>query len=234
MTSIQDGNGSARGAELAGVTRIVLRPIGSPLPLGILALVPAGILMGVLQLGGMPVTQTKTVALLMLGFVVPLQLIAAIFCFLARDTVAGTGLALFGGTWLATALALMSGQPGVRSQALGVFLLCVGGTMAVLVSGAAFGKVGPALVLVVGATRFIRTGLYELIGGSGLEHAAAIVGLALAAVALYSAVATEIEDVRGEAKLPIGRRHMAREALEAPFHRQLEGIEQEAGVRQQL
>jgi succinate-acetate transporter protein len=222
------------GGELAGLTRIVLRPIGSPLPLGILALAPAGVLMGVLQLGGMPVTQAKTVALLLLGFVVPLQLLASILAFLARDTVAGTGLALFGGTWLATALALLSGQPGARSQALGVFLLCVGATMIVLIGGAAFGKFGPALVLVLGAVRFGVSGLYELIGGTGLEHAAAIIGLALAAAALYSALATEIEDVQGELKLPMGRRNLAREAFEGPFDRQLERIEREAGVRQQL
>jgi succinate-acetate transporter protein len=220
--------------ELAGLTRIVLRPIGSPLPLGILALVPAGVMMGVLQLGGMPVTQTKTVALLMLGFVVPLQIVASILCFLARDTVAGTGLALFGGTWLATSLALMSGQPGARSQALGVFLLCVGGTMVVLIAGASFGKFGPALVLVLGATRFGVSGLYELIGSTGLEHAAAIIGFGLAGAALYSALATEVEDVRGELKLPMGRRKLAREAFEGPFESQLERIEREAGVRQQL
>jgi succinate-acetate transporter protein len=233
MTAHRDGV-PAGGGDLAGLTRIVLRPIGSPLPLGILALVPAGVLMGVLQLGGMPVTETKTIALLMLGFVVPLQLVASIFSFLARDTVAGTGLALFGGTWLATALALMSGQPGARSDALGVFLLCVGGTMVVLIAGASFGKFGPALVLVIGAVRFAVSGLYELIGGIGLEHAAAIIGLALAGAALYSALATEVEDVQGELKLPMGRRNLAREAFEGPFDRQLQRIEREAGVRQQL
>jgi uncharacterized protein len=219
---------------IASSTRIVLRPIGSPLPLGILALVPAGVLMGVMQLGGIPVTETKTVAFLMLGFVVPLQLIAAVLSFLARDTIAGTGLGLFAGTWLATALALLAGPPGARSHALGVFLLCVGGSMVVLVAGASFGKIGPALVMVLGATRFVVSGLYELLGGTTLEHAGAIVGLVLAGVALYSALATEVEDVQGETKLPIGRRALAAEALQGPFERQLERIEHEAGVRQQL
>jgi succinate-acetate transporter protein len=222
------------GVQTAAVTRIVLRPIGSPLPLGVLALVPAGALMGVMQLGGIPVSETKTVALMLLGFVVPLQLIASVLSFLARDTIAGTGLGLFGGTWLATALALMSGQPGTRSHALGVFLLCVGGSMVVLVAGASFGKLGPALVMVVGAARFVISGLYELLGGTGLEHAGAVVGLVLAGVALYSALATEVEDVQGETKLPLGRRAMAAEALSGPFERQLERSEHEAGVRQQL
>jgi hypothetical protein len=229
-SSARDGH----GVQTAAISRIVLRPIGSPLPLGVLALVPAGAVMGVLQLGGIPVSETKTVAFLLLGFVVPLQLIASVLSFLARDTIAGTGLGLFGGTWLATALALMAGPPGARSHALGVFLLCVGASMVVLVAGASFGKLGPALVMVFGAARFVISGLYELLGGTGLEHAGAIVGLGLAGVALYSALATEVEDVQGETKLPIGRRAMAAEALSAPFERQLEGIEHEAGVRQQL
>jgi len=226
------GNGGP--VQTAQISRIVLRPIGSPLPLGVLALVPAGVVMGVMQLGGIPVSETRTVAFLLLGFVVPLQLVASVLSFLARDTIAGTGLGLFGGTWLATALALMAGPPGARSHALGVFLLCVGASMVVLVAGASFGKLGPALVMVFGAARFVISGLYELLGGTGLEHAGAIVGLGLAAVALYSALATEIEDVQGETKLPLGRRAMAAEALTGPFERQLERIEHEAGVRQQL
>jgi uncharacterized protein len=106
--------------------------------------------------------------------------------------------------------------------------------MVVLVAGASFGKIGPALVMVLGATRFVVSGLYELLGGTTLEHAGAIVGLVLAGVALYSALATEVEDVQGETKLPIGRRALAAEALQGPFERQLDRIEHEAGVRQQL
>jgi succinate-acetate transporter protein len=219
---------------IASSTRIVLRPIGSPLPLGILPLVPAGVLLGVMQLGGIPVSETKTVAFILLGFVVPLQLIASVLSFLARDTIAGTALGLFAGTWLATALALMAGPPGSRNHALGLFLLCVGGSMVVLVAGASFGKLGPALVMVLGSARFVVAGLYEILGGTTLEHAGAIIGLVLAGVALYSALATEVEDVQGETKLPLGRRAMAAEALQGPFDRQLERIEHEAGVRQQL
>jgi uncharacterized protein len=89
------------------------------------------------------------------------------------------------------------------------------------------------LVITVGATRFVLTGLYELTASTGVEHAAAVVGFALAGVALYSALATEIEDVRGT-KLPIGRRGVAKAALEEPLESQLARIEHEAGVREQL
>src|SRR4051794_28522703 len=127
-------------------TRIILRPIGSPLPLGLLALVPAGVMLSCQQVGAIDATELKTIAYLLLGFVVPLQLVACIFGFLARDSVAGTGLGLFAGAWLGSALTLLNAQPGTTSHAFGVFLLSVGAAMVVLVAGAAFGKVGPALV----------------------------------------------------------------------------------------
>lgn len=56
----------------------------------------------------------------------------------------------------------------------------------------------------------------------------------LAAVALYTALATEVEDVTGERKIPIGRKNLAADAFDAPFARQIETLEHEAGVRQQL
>src|SRR5436189_292012 len=84
------------------------------------------------------VNALKTIAYLLLGFVVPLQLIACVFAFLARDSVAVTGLGLFAGAWLASGLTLLNAQPGTTSHAFGVFLLSIGACMVVLVSGAAF------------------------------------------------------------------------------------------------
>jgi uncharacterized protein len=149
--------------------------------------------------------------------------------------VAGSALGLFAGAWLATALTMLSApKPGATSDALGAFLITLAAAMLVLVAGASFGKAGPALVIVVGAARFLVTGLYEIDGSSGLEHAAAVIGFVLAGAALYSALATAVEDVQGYAKLPLGRRARALDALEAPFDRQLDALEHEAGVRQQL
>lgn len=230
-----DGEGRiAGGRDLTSVVRIALRPIGSPLPLGILALVPASVTLAILQLGGISVRQSATVGLLLLAFVFPLQLVTSILAFLGRDSVVGTGLGLFAGTWLITGLQLIVSAPGSRSPALGVFLLSVAACFAVVVAGAAMGKAGTAAVLTVGAARFVLTGLYEMVGGSGLEHAVAICGLGLAVAALYVALATLLEDARGETKLPLARRDMARQALDAGFEEQLERLEHEAGVRQQL
>src|SRR4051794_32949617 len=160
----RDGSGNGAPLGVANM-RVNLRPIGSPLPLGILALIPAGVTLSVLQIGGLQGSEGATVALVLIAFVGPLQLITSGLSFLARDTVAGTAaLGLFAGAWLATGLTLMSLPPGATSPALGVFLISVAACFLLLVAGAAFGKAGPAIVIVVGAARFLLAGLYEIDG----------------------------------------------------------------------
>lgn len=222
------------GRGVAARTRIVLRPIGSPLPLGLLALATSSLLLSCLQIGAFPVSEGATVALLMLGFAVPLQLIAMVLCFLARDTVGGSAVGIFAGAWLGSGLVLLSLAPGATSSVFGVFLLSIGVALLILVIGALGGKAGPAVVMMVGSARFLLAGLYELTGSIGVKHAAAIVGFVPVATAAYSALATAIEDIYGHTMLPIGRRGRAAAAIEGDFGDQLAGLEHEAGVRQQL
>jgi succinate-acetate transporter protein len=212
----------------------VLRPLGSPLPLGLLALAVAGLMFSLLSVGALAQSDGMTVAIVVLAFAVPLQLLACIFSLLARDTVAGTAMGLFAGAWLTAAISGLTSAPGSTDAALGAFQLAVSACLLVLVCGAAFGKAGPAAVVVVGAARFAVAGLYEITGDTGLEHAGGAIGFVLVAVALYSALATELEDVQGRPVLPLGRRAKAMDAVAAPFESQLERIEHEAGVRQQL
>lgn len=232
-SGVRDRNAPDSG--IAPYTRVTLRPIGSPLPMGLLALMCAVLLLSLGQVGALPAEEGRTVALILVGFVVPLMLVSSIFSFLARDTVAGTALGLFTGAFLVIALGTLSApSPQATSDALGVFLIALAAAMLVLVAGASFGKAGPAAVIVVGSARFLVNGLYEIKSTAGLEHAAGIVGFLLAGTALYSALATLIEDVQRRTTLPLGRRAKARDALDAPFASQLERIEHEAGVRQQL
>lgn len=105
--------------------RIVLRPIGSPLPLGFLALGAASITLSGSQLGWVPVTDGRQVALIFLVFVAPLQALSSVFGFLARDSVGGTGMGLLAGAWLATGIILLSSSAGSTSRALGLLLLFV-------------------------------------------------------------------------------------------------------------
>src|SRR3954453_958264 len=80
--------------------RIVLRPLANPLPLGFLALAAGTLLLAGLQLGWLGAEEGQSVALALLAFVFPLQLIACVFGYLCRDVVAGTGMGVLSGAWL--------------------------------------------------------------------------------------------------------------------------------------
>ena len=133
--------------RLETMTRVVLRPLASPLPLGFLALAAATLLTSGLQLGWLAPDQQRPVALGLLAFVFPLQLLTSILGYLSRDGVAGTGMGILAGTWLTTGLLQLTSPPGATSDGLGLFLLVAGVAMLVPATGAALGKLVPAMVL---------------------------------------------------------------------------------------
>jgi uncharacterized protein len=228
-------NSNGRLPATATVARVTLRPIGSPLPLGAFALVPAGLLLAGAQLGWFTTSDLKVLPLLLLGFAVPLQLVAAVFAFLGRDSLVGTGFSLFTGTWLAYGLASLSSPPGHTSHLLGVFFLAVGGIFALLTGGGLVGgKAAAGAVILAGSARFVLSGIYQLTNSTGVEHAAGIMGLVFVAVAAYVGFATLMEDSARRSILPIGRRGLARSAFADGLGAQLDELEHEAGVREQL
>ena len=185
--------GSADGsvAPDATLARVMLRPIGSPLPLGAFTLVPAGLMLAGLQLGWFSPHDAKAIPLLILGFAVPLQLTASLLAFMARDALVGTGFGLFAGVWLAFGLAGLSAGVSGTNSVLGVFFLSCGALFALLTTGGlAGGKAAAGAVILAGSARFFVSGLYELTGNAGLEHAAGIIGLVFVGVAGYVGVAT--------------------------------------------
>jgi succinate-acetate transporter protein len=219
----------------ASVARVSLRPIASPLPLGAFALVPAGLLLSGLQLEWFKPSEAQTIAYMILGFAVPLQATAAIFAFLGRDTLVGTGFGLFTGIWLAFGLTELSGTVGQTSNVLGVFFLACSALFAMLMGGGFLGgKTAAGAVIFAGSARFLLSGLYELTGSTGVEHAAGIVGLVFVAVAMYVGLAALLEDSAHRSVLPIGRSGRARDAIEGGLEAQLNVLEHEAGVRDQL
>ena len=80
-----DPHGLTGGAPTLTSTRVVLRPLASPLPLGFLALTVATLAFASLQLRWVPVAEGRSIALAVLVLTVPLQLLAAVMGFLARD-----------------------------------------------------------------------------------------------------------------------------------------------------
>lgn len=227
------GQAAAR-EELTSRTRIVLRPLAGPLALGFFGLAAATFVMSGLQLGWVEPEEGKQVALCILAFTVPLQFTASIVGFLARDGVAATGMGLLSGIWAAVGLVTFTGQPGSTSDALGLFLLVAGLAMWAPASAAGASKLVPALVLFTAGLRFGVTGLYQLNGAEAWEDAAGVVGLVLAAIAVYAAYAAEWEDVLKRPLLPLGRRGKGELALTGPYVQQIAELHTEPGVRQQL
>lgn len=217
------------------VARVVLRPIGSPMPLGAFTLVPAGLLLAGLQLGWFTPHDAKSIPPLILGFAVPLQLTSSLLAFMGRDALVGTGFGLFTGVWLAFGLSGLAAGVTSTNPVLGVFFLACGGLFVLLMGGGLVGgKAAAGAVILAGSARFILSGLYEVTSATGLEHAAGIVGLGFVGVAAYVGLATLLEDSAKRRLLPIGRRARARAAFDEGLDAQLQDLESEAGVREQL
>lgn len=215
-------------------TRIVLRPLGNPLPLGFLALAAGTLLVSAVQLDWIKATEGSNVALMLVAFVAPLQLLSAVLGYLSRDVVAGTGMSILAGTWLCVGIVTFRSPPGATSDALGLLLLIAALSMCAPAMGAALGKVVPAVVLFTTAARFATTGVYQMTGSAGWKSTAGSVGVALGAVAAYAALAMLLEDVRAATTLPLARRGSGRLSMNGNLADQLATVEREAGVREQL
>ncbi|MEW2157870.1 GPR1/FUN34/YaaH family transporter [Streptomyces sp. NPDC007189] len=216
------------------LTRIMLRPLASSLPLGFFAFGTGSILLTAVQLQWVPPAQSRPVMLLVLVFVVPLELVSGLLAFLARDGGAACGLSVLGCAWAGNALVSLSGPPGQPSPALAVFLLSVAPLMLLLSAAALPGKPLFAVLLLIGACRFALTGVYDAGGGAVLRTAAGWTGVVLAAFALYGGFALLLEDSAQRTVLPLGRRGRARTSLQGDLGHQLDRTEREAGVRRQL
>lgn len=185
---------TAKDRALPVGVQVILRPLANPLPLGFLALGVATLLLSGVQLQWLPPEDAATVAVILLVFVAPLQLLAAILGFLARDPVAGTGMGILAGTWAAVGLVTLRSPAGTTSHALGLLLLVSATAMLVPALGALEAKLVPALVLATTALRFLLTGVYQLSGVTEWKVAGGVTGIVLCAFALYAATAFMIEE----------------------------------------
>lgn len=214
--------------------RIMLRPLASSLPLGFFAFCVGSVLLSGVQLGWVPVTQTHAVMELVLAFVAPLELLAAVLAFLARDGGAATGLAVLGSAWCGVGVLLLRGPPGQRSVVVAMFLLTLVPLMALMSVAALSAKPLFGVLLGVGGVRFLCTGLYQAGLAAAFATVAGWVGVALSAFAAYGGLALLLEDTTQRTVLPLGRRGRAREALEGSLGQQVHRAEGEAGVRRLL
>ncbi|HEX3831567.1 MAG TPA: hypothetical protein VHW04_06320 [Solirubrobacteraceae bacterium] len=220
--------------DLMHATRVVLRPIATPFPLAFMVLACATLLVAGQELGWFAPSDTDVVALTLIAFAFPLQLLASVFGFLGRDTVAATGFGIQSATWLMIGLVDLLRPADTTSPALGVLLIASATAILICTAGSALGKLAPALVLGLTALRFLLTGLHEVSGAIGVGHIAAIVGLVLVPVAAYVALALELENLQRRTVLPLLRRGLGAEAMRGSFAQQSRRLQREAGVREQL
>jgi succinate-acetate transporter protein len=214
--------------------RVVVRPYGSAVPLGFFAFGIGMFLYAAFDAEWITATDAHTVALVFLAFVGPLEALAAAIAFLARDTMAGVALGLFTGSWFLTGFATLHAEPGVLDAAQGYML--VGFTIAILLLSvvAWMGQPLIATLLTVAAARGACAAAYQLGAGKGWNIVAGWIALVIYCVAMYGGLAFLLEDAKGRAVLPIGRRGSSAEAIEGDLPAQLAGLADEPGVRKHL
>jgi uncharacterized protein len=234
-TTVPTADGAGRAATPEAHVRVMLRPVGTPIALGMAALMIGTTMLAGLELGWLEgMTEQRTVAFVALGAAFPLELLAAIFAFMARDALTGTGLGVFSTMWLVSGLTLITGRPGATNDALGMFQILGAIALVLLLLSAGRGRLVLGLVLACGCARLAVTGLYEIDATHGLDIASGIVGLVLGAASAYGIVALLMEDLPRRSLLPLGRSGRAASSVEGSFADQLDDLEHEAGVRRTL
>lgn len=220
--------------RVEATTRIVLRPLATPVPLAFFAFGIGSFLLSGQQLGLVSGDEGRNVAIILGAFVFPAELLAAVFAFLGRETLGGTVLGLFSFAWLATALVTLNVDPGATSGALGLLELSLAVILVFIGAAAFLGKPVLAAVIVLASVRFGLNGVYDLFAISAVQTASGFLGLLIALLSLYGGLAFGIEDLLHRTILPIGRRGEARQAFEQDLGEQVGPVENEAGVRKQL
>ncbi len=211
---------------------VFLRPIGSPLTIGMSGLAIASLVQGGFDLRWIAPTQATQVGLILLAVPFVLQLLACVFSYLARDGAGGAAVGVLATSWGAIGLVHIVSAPGSRSGAMGLLLLAAAGVLALSALAVAGGKPLPGLVFLAAAARFALAGIYELGGGGVWRHAAGIVSLVVLGMAAYCVLAFELEGQKRKPVLPTFRRGRGALAMTDGVDAQLDGIAHEAGVRQ--
>lgn len=217
--------------------RLSVRPVASPLPITFLGLMIATVVVSGYDLGVLGRADYHEVGWAVLAVPVPMQLLAAAWGYVTRSVAATTGSAVLAASWLGVALSAITSTPGKAGpdSPLGLMLLAAAAALLVPVSAEAVeGGLLPAAVLLAAAVRFCLSGVDGLTHAHAWTDAAGYAGFAVAAVALYGALALELESVRQKPLLPTFRVRSARRALEESFREQIEAAEHEPGVRQTL
>ncbi len=211
----------------------MLRPYASALPLGCFAFAIGNLLYSAFLLRLIPAAEVRTLAVLLIGFVAPLELLPCIMAFLSRDTGAATAMGIFGFAWIVQGVSLLQSGASAGGIAIGIFLLALAVCLLVVTTVTIEGKPMLAAMLLVAAARSICAALVEF-GLHSLSTASAVLGFVITAIAFYAGLGLLLEDVRGILLPMTFRQKEAQAAMEGDLEHQVKHLHREAGVREQL
>jgi succinate-acetate transporter protein len=192
------------------------------------------LLLGGIANGWLHPSDRHTVGVLLAAFVFPLELLAAVIAYLARDTFGATGLGLFATSWLALGLVDTQASQDAVSRAVGLYEFGFAFTITLLAIAAVAGKPIIAAILLASAVRGALAGVHEWSGPAWAWSAAGWLGIAIFVAAMYGGLGFLIEDERKTDVLPLFRRGSSKESMEAGLDVQLAELADEAGVRKTL
>jgi hypothetical protein len=213
-------------------TRIVLRPLGSAMPLGLFGFSAGALITACWDLHWVSKTEFKPAAIALLTFVMPLEALSSIFGFLSRDSAGATAMGIFAASWAVFGTFWLAIGPQ-QSPILGIFSILLG-TATCCLSIVAW-SVKPLLAIVLGIAMIRDVFLASFhLGATGALAGVGWCGLILTPLSVYTGFAFLLEDANQRTIIPLFRRGKARQSLEGSLAEQLQRIEGEAGVRNQL
>jgi hypothetical protein len=211
---------------------VFLRPLGSPLTLGMSGLAIASLVQSGVELHWTPSDQTSQAGVILIAVPFVLQLLASIFSYLARDGTTGAAVGVLATSWLAIGLIHIVAKPGATSGTLGLLLVAAAGVLGVSAAAIASTKPLPGAIFAAAALRFATAGIYQNTMVSFWEHAAGLLGLLVTGMAVYAALAFELEGQRERAVLPTFRRGRAAAAIRDGAGSDRDRLVTEPGVRE--
>ncbi len=216
------------------IMRIVVRPYGSALPLGCFAFAVGNALTSAFALHWIPSTDQNVLALVLLAFVAPLELIPCIMAFLSRDTGGATAMGIFSAAWVVQGLNFITANGGGASPTMGIFLAFLAIFLGILAFVTFSDKPLLGALLTVAMLRSIGAALLQFGIAGAASPITAILGLLVTALALYSGLGFLLEDIKQRPLAMTFRRGEAKAALGGDLQHQLNRTTREAGVRDQL
>ncbi len=214
--------------------RIVLRPYASALPLGCFAFGIGNALLAAFVLHWIPAIEKETLAIMLLGFVAPLEFVPCVMAFLSRDTGAATAMGIFASAWIVMGVQLLTSDPARPSRAAALFLILLAICLVILTVVTFSGKPLLGVLLTTAILRSVSAAICQFGIHGSMDTLSAILDALVALLAFYSGLAFLLEDIQQKPSRMTFRRKAAKQAIEGTLRDQVKHISNEAGVRQQL